>query len=143
MRVSLLALAAALVAFSPNSSVQFSNSNNIRASQNSESSVLVQWSTSVEDGVKYFSVEQASQQDNNFYPVGTVNAQGEGTSYQFVVSGIYKVESSQIFVYRVSAIDANGNVIARSNAAAVDFSFSSSISSVAGRTWGSIKAMFR
>jgi len=141
--VSLLALAAALVAFSPNSSVQFSNSNNIRASQNSESSVLVQWSTSGEDGVKYFSVEQASQQDDNFYPVGTVNAQGAGTSYQFVVSGIYKVESSQIFVYRVSAIDFNGNVIARSNAAAVDFSFSSSISSVAGRTWGSIKAMFR
>ena len=144
MKVSLIALAAALVAFTTSSDVQFSNGNNIRASQNSDNSILVQWSTTVEEGVGYFSIEQASQQDpSNYYEVGRVKADGAGTAYQYVVSGIYKTTSSEVFVYRVSAVDDAGNVIARSNVAAVDFGFSSSLSSVAKRTWGSIKAMFR
>ena len=146
MKVSLLALAAALVAFIPNSSVQFGNNGKISASQPQGSSyIVVKWSTQEEDGVKYFQVEKKSDVDNNFDPIwgATVNATGAGSSYQYMDNSVYKTASSELFQYRVSAVDYNGNIIASSDPAAVDFNFSSSLSGVAGRTWGSIKAMFR
>ncbi|MFZ1083008.1 MAG: hypothetical protein WAO19_13905 [Candidatus Kryptoniota bacterium] len=140
MKVSLIALAAVLVAFMPGSTVTFSD---VRASQNSESSILVQWSTSEEDGVKDFAVEKASQLDNNFYQIGTVNAAGAGSSYQYVDNGIYKTTSSEVFKYRVVAIGNDGSTIASSNVAPVAFDQQSTFTGVAKRTWGSIKAMFR
>ncbi len=140
MKVSLIALAAVLVAFMPGSMVTFSN---VRASQNSESSILVQWSTSEEDGVKDFVVEKASQLDNNFDPINTVNATGAGSSYQYADNGIYKTTSSELFKYQIVAIGNDGSTIASSNVALVTFDIEPNFTGIAKRTWGSIKAMFR
>lgn len=103
----------------------------------------MQWLTSAEDGVKSFMVEKASQLDNNFYPIGSLNASGAGSSYQYVDNGIYKTTSSELFKYQVAAIGNDGSTIASSNVALVTFDLQSSFTGVAKRTWGSIKAMFR
>ncbi len=129
-----------IVAFSPMSTVTFSS---LRGTPESDA-VLVQWSTSQEDGLSGFEVQKASAVDNQFYSLGSINAAGPGSTYQFYDRAIYKTASSAIFRYRVAAIGMDGStVIAYSNIISVDFNYSSGLSGIASKTWGSIKAMFR
>jgi hypothetical protein len=126
------------LAFTPTSSVTYSD---VRGSAEGDN-IVIQWSTSQEDGVKAFVVEKSSQVDNQFYPIGTVNPTGSGSVYQFTDKGIYKTTSSSIFIYMVRADGFDGSST-YSAQITVPFTYQSSISGVAKRTWGSIKAMFR
>ncbi|MCL4510780.1 MAG: hypothetical protein M1470_06895 [Bacteroidetes bacterium] len=138
MKYLLIAFAALLMAFTPTASVTFTD---VRGTPESDN-ILIQWWTSQEDGIKNFAVEKASQLDNQFYAIGTVSPTGAGSAYQFSDNGIYKTTSSTIFRYRVRADGIDGS-ISFSKEITVSYNFSSSLSGVAKRTWGSIKAMFR
>jgi hypothetical protein len=139
MKGAILALAGMLLSFMPNQTAVFSD---LRASQNS-SGIVIQWSMSQEDGIKYFSIEKASQVDNSFYQIGTVNATGPGSMYQYLDNSIYKTASSEIFKYQIVAVGNDGNTVATSKPISVVFDYYSTFTGVVKRTWGSIKAMFR
>ncbi len=140
MKSALFALAILLMAFSPTSTVSFSN---VRGSADPNSdSITIDWSTSQEDGIKDFAVEKASQLDNQFYELGKISPTGSGSTYQYADKGIYKTTSTSIFRYRVRADGSDGNVD-YSTTITVTYSYSQGLSGVAKRTWGSIKAMFR
>jgi hypothetical protein len=141
MKYYVSALAALLVAFSPTSSVVFSDQYP-RASSGS-AGITITWVTTQEIGIKDFAVEKASQLNGQFFQVdGTIAATGAGSTYQFVDNDLYKTTSTTIYTYRVRADGYDGNV-SYSNTITQPYDFSSSISGVAKRTWGSIKAMFR
>ncbi len=139
MKYLFFALAALVVAFSPASSVIFSD---FRATSGSDG-ITLRWTTSQENGVKDFAVEKASQVNGQFYQIdGTIAATGGGSSYQFVDKDLYKTTSSAIYTYRIRADGTDGNVY-YSNTITQPYDFQSDLSGVAKRTWGSIKAMFR
>jgi hypothetical protein len=139
MRYLFLAFAAFVVAFSPTSSVTFSD---FRASSGTDG-ISLRWTTSQEDGIKDFAVEKASQLNGQFYQIdGTIAPTGSGSTYQFVDKELYKTTSSAIYTYRVRADGSDGSTY-YSNTISQPYDFSSSLSGVAKRTWGSIKAMFR
>ena len=138
MKYFLIAFAIFLMAFTLTSTVMFSD---VRGTSESDG-ILIQWSTSQENGIKDFAVEKASQINNKFFEIGTVTPTGGGSSYHYTDSQIYKTSSSSIFVYRVRA-DGNDGSTTYSDNISVPYDFSSSLSGVAKRTWGSIKAMFR
>ena len=137
MKYLLTAVAIFLMALMPASNVVFSD---VRGSSVSDG-ILIQWSTSVESGIKDFAVEKASQIDNRFFQIGTVTPTGAGSVYQFTDKQIYKTSSSSVFVYRIRA-DGDDNSVTYSDPITVSYEFSG-LSGVAARTWGSIKAMFR
>ncbi len=137
MKYLLTAAAIFLMALMPTSNVVFSD---VRGSSVSDG-ILIQWSTSVESGIKDFAVEKASQINNKFFQIGTVNPAGAGNVYQFTDKQIYKTSSSSVFVYRIRA-DGDDNSVTYSDPITVSYEFSG-LSGVAARTWGSIKAMFR
>ncbi len=132
--------AIALAAFMPSSSVTFQDARG-SADPNSNS-ITLQWSTLTEDGVKDFVIQKASQLNGQYSNIGTVSAKGAGTTYQYVDAGIYKTTSSTLFKYQIVAQDISGNSIGSAQCL-VEYTFSQSLSGVAQRTWGSIKAMFR
>lgn len=139
MRYLVVALAALVVAFSPTSSVTFSD---FRASSGSDG-ITLRWTTSQEDGIKDFAVEKASQVNGQFFQIdGTIAPTGSGSTYQFIDKDLYKITSSAVYTYRVRADGSDGNTY-YSNAITQPYDFSSGLSGVAKRTWGSIKAMFR
>lgn len=139
MRHLIIVLAVFLVAFSPTSTVTFSD---FRASSGTDG-ITLRWTTSQENGIKDFAVEKASQLNGQFYQIdGTIEATGAGSTYQFVDNDMYKTTSSTIFVYRVRADGYDGSV-SYSGTITQPYDFSSGLSGVAKRTWGSIKAMFR
>ena len=139
MKLLLTALAALLVAFSTTSSVAFSD---FRASTGSDG-ITLRWTTSQENGIKDFAVEKASELNGQFYQIdGTIAATGSGSSYQFTDKELYKTTSSSYFIYRIRADGYDGNSSYSSQITA-SYDFSSGLSGVAKRTWGSIKAMFR
>jgi len=139
MRYLFLALAAFAMAFSATSSVTFSD---FRASSGSDG-IILRWTTSQENDIKDFAVEKASQVNGQFYQLdGTITATGAGSIYQFVDKELYKTTSSAIYTYRVRA-DGNDGSTYYSSTISQPYDFSSGLSGVAKRTWGSIKAMFR
>jgi hypothetical protein len=141
MRYLLIALAAFLAAFSPTSSVIFSDGYP-RASSGTDE-ITITWVTSQENGIKDFAVEKSSQVNGQFYQLdGAIAATGAGSTYQFVDKDLYKVESSTLFTYRVRADGYDGST-SYSSTITQPYDFSSGLSGVAKRTWGSIKAMFR
>ncbi len=137
MKYFLIAFAVFLMAFAPSSSVTFSD---VRGTSQSDG-ILIQWSTSQEDGVKDFSVVRVSPVDQSYSQVATVTATGAGSVYQVVDKAIYKASSASVFVYRILAMSGSTE-IASSSYITVTYEFSG-LSGVAKRTWGSIKAMFR
>lgn len=138
MRHSIIALAVFLVAFSPTSSVTFSD---FRASSGTDG-ITLSWTTSQENGIKDFAVEKASQINGQFYQLdGTIASTGSGNTYQFTDNELYKTTSSAIFTYRIRADGTDGSVSYSSQVTA-SYNFPG-LSGVAKRTWGSIKAMFR
>jgi hypothetical protein len=139
MKYLLAGFAILLMAFSLTSSVGFSD---VRGTSES-GGILIQWTTSSEDGIRDFSVVRVSQVDGSYSSIGTVNAAGAGSNYQFLDRAIYKASSASVFVYRVLAMAEDGTTtVAASDPITVSYEFSG-LSGVARRTWGSIKAMFR
>jgi hypothetical protein len=139
MKYLLTAFAIFLVAFAPTSSVTFQD---VRGTGES-GGILIQWSTSIENGIKDFSVVRVSQVDGSYSSIGTVNATGSGSTYQLMDRAIYKASSASLFVYRVLAISDDGSTtVGSSDPITVPYEFQG-LSGVAKRTWGSIKAMFR
>ncbi len=137
MKYLLIGFAFILTAFAAASTVTFSD---VRATSESDG-VLVQWTTSQEEGIKDFAIEKASQIGDGFFAIGTVSPAGAGNVYQFEDKAIYKTSSSSLFVYRIRA-DGTDNSVTYSKLIPVTYEFSG-LSGVARRTWGSIKAMFR
>ncbi len=139
MRYLFIALAALLVAFSSTSSVTFSD---FRASSGTDG-ITLSWTTSQENDIKDFAVEKASQLNGQFFQVdGTIAATGAGSTYQFTDKDLYKAASSAYFIYRIRADGYDGST-SYSSQITQPYEFSSGLSGVAKRTWGSIKAMFR
>ncbi len=137
MKYFLIAIALFLMALMPTSNVVFQD---VRGSSTADG-ILIQWSTSVENGIKDFAIEKASQINNQYFQIGTVTPTGAGSVYNFTDKQIYKTSSSSVFVYRIRA-DGNDNSVSYSDPITVSYEFSG-LSGVAARTWGSIKAMFR
>lgn len=140
MRYALAILAFLTVASSP-TSFQVSIIN-LSGSQSNDGIVL-KWSTTTETGVARFVIEKKSQVDGEFTEVGTVAPKGAGSDYQFFDRYVYKTTSSTLFQYRIRADAIDGSQPFYSPQLSVTYTYSASLSGVAKRTWGSIKAMFR
>jgi len=140
MRYSIFAAASLLMAFTPTSTVNFTF---FRGSQGSESIVL-SWAVSDASGIKDFGIEKASQLDGEFSQIGEVPVSQTASQYTFTDNGILKETSTAVFEYRIRVDFTDpGSSASYSDPISVTYNFSSSLSGVAKRTWGSIKAMFR
>lgn len=93
------------------------------------------WRTAQETNLQTFVVERSSD-GTRFFPVGTVEAEGSYSNYQYTdVSPL--AQSSRVFFYRLKILDKDQS-----------FTYSvvrevSLVFSAFRHTWGSIKAMFR
>ncbi len=140
MKYLVAVLTIAIMAFSPTSSVTFQDA---RASADQSSgSISLQWTTSFEDGVRDFVIQKASQANGEYVTLDRVAAKGSGSTYEYVDRAIYKTTSSTLFKYQIVAEDSEGNDVGSAQCTVV-YTFDQSLSGVARRTWGSIKAMFR
>jgi flagellar basal body L-ring protein FlgH len=98
--------------------------------------VRLEWQTSEETNLQKFVIERKTPQ-SSFSEVASVSPKGNNSNYIYTDQNAYKT-NDMIFVYRLKIVD-NNNQITYS----ADVTVTHSISSVAKRTWGSIKAMFR
>ncbi len=98
--------------------------------------VRLEWQTSEETNLQKFVIERKTPQ-SSFTEVASVSPKGNNSNYIFTDQNAYKT-NDMIFVYRLKIVDNNDQVTY-----SADVTVTHSISSVAKRTWGSIKAMFR
>jgi hypothetical protein len=98
--------------------------------------IRVEWTVDSEEGIDHYSVLRSTGGNGDYFKVGDV---GRGTF--FIEDGKDLFRSvGQFFSYRIIAVDANGYSQGQSNSMGATYN---SLASVAKRTWGSIKAMFR
>jgi flagellar basal body L-ring protein FlgH len=98
--------------------------------------VRLEWQTSEETNLQKFVIERKTPQ-SSFTEVASVSPKGNNSNYIYTDQNAYKT-NDMIFVYRLKIVDNNNQVTY-----SADVTVTHSISSVAKRTWGSIKAMFR
>ena len=98
--------------------------------------VRLEWQTSEETNLQKFVIERKTPQ-SSFTEVASVVPKGNNSNYIFTDQNAYKT-NDMVFVYRLKIVDNNDQVTY-----SADVTVTHSISSVAKRTWGSIKAMFR
>jgi flagellar basal body L-ring protein FlgH len=98
--------------------------------------VRLEWQTSEETNLQKFVIERKTPQ-SSFTEIASVSPKGSNSNYVFTDQNAYKT-NDMVFVYRLKIVDNNDQVTY-----SADVTVSHSISSVAKRTWGSIKAMFR
>lgn len=98
--------------------------------------VRLEWQTSEETNLQKFVIERKTPQ-SSFTEIASVSPKGNNSNYVFTDQNAYKT-NDMVFVYRLKIVDNNDQVTY-----SADVTVSHSISSVAKRTWGSIKAMFR
>ncbi len=98
--------------------------------------VRLEWQTSEETNLQKFVIERKTPQ-SSFTEVASVSPKGNNSNYIFTDQNAYKT-NDMVFVYRLKIVDNNDQVTY-----SADVTVTHSISSVAKRTWGSIKAMFR
>jgi hypothetical protein len=98
--------------------------------------VRLEWQTSEETNLQKFVIERKTPQ-GSFTEVASVAPKGNNSNYIFTDQNAYKT-NDMVFVYRLKIVDNNDQVTY-----SADVTVTHSISSVAKRTWGSIKAMFR
>ncbi|MCK7524774.1 MAG: hypothetical protein MZV64_47790 [Ignavibacteriales bacterium] len=98
--------------------------------------VRLEWQTSEETNLQKFVIERKTPQ-SSFTEVASVAPKGNNSNYIFTDQNAYKT-NDMVFVYRLKIVDNNDQVTY-----SADVTVTHSISSVAKRTWGSIKAMFR
>ncbi len=98
--------------------------------------IRLEWQTSEETNLQNFVIERKTPQ-STFTDIATIQPKGSNSFYSFTDQNAYKT-NDMVFVYRLKIVD-NNNQISYSK----DITVTHSISSIAKRTWGSIKAMFR
>ena len=98
--------------------------------------VTIKWRTTMEQGVTNFVILR-SMDDISFQEVKRVSANGQGTQYTWVDENVI-FKTSQIFFYKIRAIDGEDSTIEETESLSVHPNISSIY-----RTWGAIKAMFR
>ena len=98
--------------------------------------IRLEWQTSEETNLQNFVIERKTPQ-STFTDIATIQPKGNNSFYSFTDQNAYKT-NDMVFVYRLKIVD-NNNQISYSK----DITVTHSISSIAKRTWGSIKAMFR
>lgn len=98
--------------------------------------IRLEWQTSEETDLQNFVIERKTPQ-STFTDIATIQPKGSNSFYSFTDQNAYKT-NDMVFVYRLKIVD-NNNQISYSK----DITVTHSISSIAKRTWGSIKAMFR
>jgi flagellar basal body L-ring protein FlgH len=98
--------------------------------------VRLEWQTSEETNLQKFVIERKTPQ-SSFTEIASVSPKGNNSNYIFTDQNAYKT-NDMVFVYRLKIVDNNDQVTY-----SADVTVTHSISSVAKRTWGSIKAMFR
>lgn len=98
--------------------------------------VRLEWQTSEETNLQNFVVERKTPQ-SSYIEIASVQPKGNNSYYTFTDQNAYKT-NDMVFVYRLKIVDNNSQVTY-----SADVTVTHSISSIAKRTWGSIKAMFR
>lgn len=97
--------------------------------------VRLEWQTSEETNLQKFVIERKTPQ-SSFTEVASIAPKGNNSNYIFTDQNAYKT-NDMVFAYRLKIVDNIGVTYSQ------DVTVTHSISSVAKRTWGSIKAMFR
>lgn len=100
------------------------------------SEIVVRWDTDDESGVQRFEILRRAGGQGDFAFVSSVNPKGNGSSYEFVDSQVFKSQSG-FYQYRIRII--NGQAPSPES----EIFGTVHLTSAAKRTWGSIKAMFR
>lgn len=101
-----------------------------------EARIIIQWNTTVEQAVVGFEI-QRSTDGRNFFEIGFLNAQGQGSGYTFIDDSIIAKVAGRDYFYRLKIRDMDGN----SQISDV-ISVRSSLD-VVPQTWGSLKALFK
>ena len=98
--------------------------------------VTITWQTKSETGVKQF-IALKSNDDKTFSELTKMNAKGPGISYEYVDKNVMFEGSSALF-YKIKAVREDGQLVEETESMMVVPNMS-----VAYRTWGAIKALFR
>jgi len=101
-----------------------------------ESRIIIQWNTTAEQDVAGFEV-QRSTDGHNFFEIGFLHAQGQGSGYTFIDDSIIAKVSGRNYFYRLKIRDMDGN------SQLSDVITIQSTLDVVPRTWGSLKALFK
>lgn len=98
--------------------------------------IKLEWQTSDESNLQKFVIERKTPQ-SSFAEIANVSPKGSNSYYSFIDQNTYKT-NDMVYIYRLKIVDFNNQV-----SYSAEVTVSHSVSSVAKRTWGSIKAMFR
>ena len=98
--------------------------------------IIIQWNTTVEQGVAGFEI-QRSTDGRNFFEIGYLHAQGQGSSYTFIDDSIIAKVSGRDYTYRLKIRNTDGS------SEISDVITIESNLSPANHTWGSLKALFK
>lgn len=98
--------------------------------------ITINWSTTDESGVQRFELLRRSGYEGEFFFLGTVDAKGSNSAYEYIDKSVFK-STSGIYQYDIRAI------VGDTPAQETIVTIAGHTSSTARRTWGSIKAMFR
>lgn len=98
--------------------------------------IRLEWQSGEETNLQSFVIERKTPQ-SSYTEISTVQPKGNNSFYTFTDQNAYKA-NDMIFVYRLKIVDTNNQI-----SYSADVTVTHSISSIAKRTWGSIKAMFR
>lgn len=98
--------------------------------------IRLEWQSGEETNLQSFVIERKTPQ-SSYTEIGTMQPKGDNSFYTFTDQNAYK-SNDMVFVYRLKIVD-NNNQLSYSS----DVTVTHSISNIAKRTWGSIKAMFR
>jgi hypothetical protein len=98
--------------------------------------VKLEWQTAEETNLQKFAIERKTPQ-SSYTEIAAVTPKGDNSYYTFTDQNAYKT-NDMVFIYRLKIVENNNQV-----SYSADVTVTHSISSVAKRTWGSIKAMFR
>lgn len=98
--------------------------------------IKLEWQTGDESNLQKFVIERKTPQ-SSFAEIENVSPKGSNSYYSFIDQNTYKT-NDMVYIYRLKIVDFNNQV-----SYSAEVTVSHSVSSVAKRTWGSIKAMFR
>lgn len=96
---------------------------------------MLTWTSTVEQDAKHYEVHRRSQSAPGFEAIGTIDATGSGSSYEFVDRKLYKLDET--VTYQLFAVSSGGEHLEFPEK---HISYSPT---AVRRTWGSIKAMFQ
>lgn len=96
---------------------------------------MLSWASRVEQDAKHYEVHRRSQSAPSFERIGTIEAKGAGSSYEFVDRKLYKMDET--VEYQLYAVSSQGQHLE------FPIKHISYSPTAVRRTWGSIKAMFQ